>query len=109
LHTHDLFSHPTTSTPSLLSAFLPNPQAQGPLGSAFRIALKLRQQFFLFHLFGGPSGSAARRKDEELRGKAIKVLDLLQYAAELGNLDALFTLGHISLVWLACIFSQVQC
>jgi SEL1 protein len=97
-HTHDVFSQPTTTTPSLLSALLPNAQGQGPLGSAIRIALKLRQQFFLFRLFGGPSGSAARRKDEEMRGKAIKVLDLLQHSAELGNTDALFTLGQISLV-----------
>lgn len=96
-HTHNVFSQPTTTTPSLLSALLPNPQGQGPLGSALRIALKLRQQFFLFRLFGGPSGSAARRRDEEMRGKAIKVVDLLQHSAELGNLDALFTLGYISL------------
>lgn len=96
-HTHDVFSQPTTTTPSLLSALLPNPQGQGPLGSAIRIALKLRQQFFLFRLFGGPSGSAARRKDEEMRSKAIKVVDLLQHSAELGNLDALYTLGYISL------------
>ncbi|KAG0708300.1 hypothetical protein DFH29DRAFT_891824, partial [Suillus ampliporus] len=68
-HTHDVFSQPTTTTPSLLSAFLPNPQGQGPLGSAIRIALKLRQQFFLFRLFGGSR-----------------------------NMDALFTLGYISMV-----------
>ncbi|KAG0699377.1 hypothetical protein DFH29DRAFT_833834 [Suillus ampliporus] len=96
-HTHDVFSQPTTTTPSLLSALLPNPQGQGPLGSAIRIALKLRQQFFLFRLFGGPSGNAARKKDEEMRGKAIKVVDLLQHSAELGNMDALFTLGYISM------------
>lgn len=35
-----------------------------------------------------------------MRGKAIKVVDLLQHSAELGNLDALFTLGYISLVGL---------
>ena len=96
---HDIFFKPDITAPSLLSAFLPNPQGQGPLGSALRIALKLRRQFFLFRLFGGSSASAARRKDEEMRGKAIKVLDLLQYSAELGNLDAVFTLGQISLVW----------
>ncbi|OAX43674.1 HCP-like protein [Rhizopogon vinicolor AM-OR11-026] len=96
-HTHDVFSRLTTTTPSLLSALLPDPQGQGPVGSAIRIALKLRQQFFLFRLFSGPSGSAARRKDEEMRGKAIKVLDLLQHSVELGNPDALFTLGQISL------------
>ncbi|KAG2109286.1 uncharacterized protein F5147DRAFT_798359 [Suillus discolor] len=93
-HTHNIFSRPTTTTSSLLSVLLPNPQGQGPLGSAIHIALKLRQQFFLFHLFGGPSGSAARRRDEEMRGKAIKVVDLLQHSAEL---DALFMFGYISL------------
>ncbi|KAG2055636.1 hypothetical protein BDR06DRAFT_970767 [Suillus hirtellus] len=60
---------PTTTTPSLLSALLPNPQGQGPQGSAIRIALELRQQSFLFRLFGGPSGSGARRRAEEMRGK----------------------------------------
>ncbi|KAG2159106.1 uncharacterized protein EDB93DRAFT_444749 [Suillus bovinus] len=96
-HTHNVFSQPTTTTPSLLSALLPNPQGQGPLGSAIRIALKLRQQFSLFRLLSRPNGSATRRRDEEMHGKAIKVVDLLQHSAELGNLDALFTLGHISL------------
>ncbi|KAG1861942.1 hypothetical protein C8R48DRAFT_219935 [Suillus tomentosus] len=83
-HTHNVFSQPTTTTLSLLSALLPNPQGQGPLGSAIRIELRLRQQFFIFRLFGGPSGSGARRRDEEMRGKAIKVVDLLQHSAELG-------------------------
>jgi SEL1 protein len=32
-----------------------------------------------------------------MHGKAIKVVDLLQHSAELGNQDALFTLGYISL------------
>jgi len=39
------------------------------------------------------TASAVRRKDEEMRGKAIKVLDFLQYSAKLGNLDVLFTPG----------------
>lgn len=33
-----------------------------------------------------------------MRGKAIKVVDLLQHSAELGHLDALYTLAQISLV-----------
>ncbi|KAG2043750.1 hypothetical protein BDR03DRAFT_939818 [Suillus americanus] len=32
-----------------------------------------------------------------MRGQAIKVVDRLQHSVELGNLDALFTLGYISL------------
>ncbi|EGO00684.1 hypothetical protein SERLA73DRAFT_105051 [Serpula lacrymans var. lacrymans S7.3] len=102
-YTHDS-SHisPSSNTNSFLSAFLPNPQGQGPLGSAIRIAIKLRQQFWLFRVFtsigtdnGGNSG--AKKKDDEMRGKAIKVIDLLQHSAELGSQDALYTLGQISL------------
>jgi SEL1 protein len=40
----------------------------------------------------------SRRKDEEQRLKAIKVLDLLEHSIELGNTDALYTLAKISLV-----------
>lgn len=43
-------------------------------------------------------GLGSNKKDEELRGKAIKVVDLLQHSAELGNLDALYALAHVSLV-----------
>ncbi|KAG2055641.1 pseudouridine synthase [Suillus hirtellus] len=81
-HTHNVFSQPTTTTPSLLSALLPNPQGQGPLGSAIRIALRFRQQFFLFRLFGGPSGSATRRRDEEMRGKTMEVVASLPSSEE---------------------------
>lgn len=37
-------------------------------------------------------------KDEEMQRKAIKVIDLLQLSAELGNTEALFTLAYVSLV-----------
>ncbi|KAG1903232.1 uncharacterized protein F5891DRAFT_92641 [Suillus fuscotomentosus] len=94
-HTHNVFSQPTTTTPSLFSALLLNPQGQGPLGSAIRIALKLRQQFFLFRLFGGPSGSSARRGVEEMRGKTIEVVDLLQHSAELWSNHRNFFQGSI--------------
>ncbi|THH20211.1 hypothetical protein EUX98_g8629 [Antrodiella citrinella] len=38
-----------------------------------------------------------RMKEDDLTGKAVKVVDLLQHAAELGNNDALYTLAQISL------------
>ena len=86
---------------SIFSSFLPNIQGQGPIASAMRIAMKLRHQSwvpsfvttYLGREFGG-----GRKKDEEMHGKAVKVLDLLQHAAELGHNDALYTLGKISLV-----------
>ena len=43
-------------------------------------------------------GLGSKKKDDEMKGKAIKVIDLLQHSAELGNTDALFTLGLISFV-----------
>ena len=99
--THHPFSWSTGN--SFLSSFLPNPQGQGPLGSALRIAIKLRHQSwlprFLSSRFSQESGR--RRSDEELKGRAIKVMDLLQHAADLGNLDALFVLGKLSLVLLS--------
>lgn len=102
--THHPFSWSTGN--SILSSFLPNPQGQGPLGSALRIAIKLRHQSwlprFLSSRFSQESGR--RRSDEELRGRAIKVMDLLQHAADLGNLDALFVLGKLSLVLLSLSF-----
>jgi SEL1 protein len=46
----------------------------------------------------GVKNGASKGKEEELRGKAIKVIDLLQHSAELGHLDALYTLARVSLV-----------
>jgi SEL1 protein len=42
--------------------------------------------------------SKEKDRQEEQRVKAIKVVDLLQHSAELGNTDALFVLAQISLV-----------
>ncbi|KAI0062446.1 HCP-like protein [Artomyces pyxidatus] len=98
-HTPDM--PPSPSWPagnSILSSFLPNPQGQGPLGSAMRIAIKLKHQSWLPRFLSSRPDRERRRRDEELRGKAIKVVDLLQHAAELGNTDALFILGQISLI-----------
>lgn len=86
---------------SLWSALLPNIQGQGPIASAMRIALKLRHQTwipsFVTNLVGKGIGGG-RRKEEELHGKAVKVLDLLQHAAELGHTDALYALSQLYLV-----------
>lgn len=35
---------------------------------------------------------------DEIRGKVVKVKDLLQHSAELGNMEALYKLAYISLV-----------
>jgi len=85
---------------SIFSSFLPNLHGQGPIGSAVRILLKLHTSFTRVSSFFNQEslGLGPKKKDEEMRGKAIKVVDLLQHSAELGNLDALFTLAQISLV-----------
>lgn len=40
----------------------------------------------------------SRRRAEDVQGKSIKVIDLLQHAVELGSMDALYTLAQVSLV-----------
>jgi SEL1 protein len=63
--------------------------------------MKLRYQSvlpsFITRLWDKQSASS-RRRDDDLSRKAVKVLDLLQHAADLGHNDALYTLAHISLV-----------
>jgi SEL1 protein len=91
---------------SIFSSVIPNLQGQGPVATVYRIAVKL-QHYTLRRLSNSKEGLGlgSRRKDDELRGKAIKVIDLLQHSAELGNSDALFTLAKISLVrptWQCC-------
>lgn len=89
-----------TSSKSFLASLLPSIQGQGPVGSAIRIALKLHNATIrrLSGSLGADSlGLNSKRKDDELSGKAIKVVDLLEHSVELGNTDALYTLAHISL------------
>ena len=52
-------------------------------------------------LAGKEKGSSGWRREEELKGKAIKVVDLLQHSAELGNAEALYALAKLSLVRIA--------
>jgi SEL1 protein len=70
--------------PSLLHALLP-----GPLASALR----------LYQRAWPPprERKRARRRADELRGRALKALDLLQHAAALGHTDALYLLGEVAL------------
>lgn len=101
-HERSSNGYPITSyTNSVFTSLLPNIQGQGPIASAMRIVLKLRHQHWLpasVVNFVSKEVGGGRRKDEELQVKAVKVLDLLQHAAELGNTDALYTLAQISLV-----------
>ena len=63
---------------------------------------KLRQQTWLpkFLTFGGGSDRKGKTeiKAQLLQEKADKVVDLLNYAAELGHTNALYTLADVSLV-----------
>ncbi|KAI0827882.1 HCP-like protein [Trametes gibbosa] len=81
-------------------SFLPSIQGQGPIASALRILVKLKNHSWLPSAvtdYLGREFPGGRRREEEFRGKAVKVIDLLQHAAELGNADALYTLGQVSL------------
>jgi SEL1 protein len=92
---------PGTSKSSFISSFLPTLHGQGPTGSLLRIILKLYQITFgriLSMLNQDTLFSFSRERVEELKGKAIKVVDLLQHSAELGNMDAMYALAQISLV-----------
>ncbi|KAF8967950.1 hypothetical protein BDZ97DRAFT_1802104 [Flammula alnicola] len=99
-HTFDpALANGNGNSKSIFSSFLPNLQGQGPIGSVVRIVLKLHHSISRVSnvLTSEGLGLGTRKKDEEMRGKAIKVVDLLQHSAELGNMDALFTLAQLSL------------
>ncbi|KDQ19961.1 hypothetical protein BOTBODRAFT_142608 [Botryobasidium botryosum FD-172 SS1] len=87
-------THQTPPPPtSFLSALFPN--AQGPVATTIRIGYRLRQQvtnLLIPKVIRGEGKQAA-----DLSGKAVKALDLLEYAAEIGNHDALYKLAQISL------------
>jgi len=96
---------------SLLSAFLPNPQDQGPVDSVLKMLMKnyhsMRCLISALRTGQDSSGKGFRQKDEEQCTKAIKVLDLLHHSVELGSMDALYTLAKISLVSTFVFFSMV--
>ncbi|TEB38352.1 HCP-like protein [Coprinellus micaceus] len=85
---------------SIFNSFLPNFQGQGPVGSAVRIVLKLHH--LITHRVSSSFtkeglGLGSKKREEDFRAKAIKALDLLEHSTELGNTDALYTLGLVSL------------
>ncbi|KAG9008956.1 ERAD-associated protein [Tulasnella sp. JGI-2019a] len=83
--------------PAILKTLFPNDQ--GLIAKTIRAGYQIRhQQWFKFpawlsRRFGGRTG----RRREETRGRALKVIDLLEHAIELGHQDALYTLAEISL------------
>jgi SEL1 protein len=102
VHTFDpSLASGSSNTQSIFSSFLPNLQGQGPIGSAFRIILKLQQHTArrITSSFGKENLKFGyKKKEDELRDKAVKVIDLLQHSSELGNMEALYTLSQVSLV-----------
>ncbi|OCH89879.1 HCP-like protein [Obba rivulosa] len=82
------------------SSSIPGIQGQGPIASALRIFVKLANQSWLprpVTKFFGRELVGRKKRSDELYSKAIKVVDLLQHAADLGHTDALYTLGQVSL------------
>ncbi|KAA1470562.1 HCP-like protein [Dentipellis sp. KUC8613] len=88
---------PNTPGSSIISYVFPNFQGQGPVGTALRILVKLWYRFTTSRA-GKDALGGKRRRDDELRSRAIKVVDLLLHAADLGHTDALFTLAKISML-----------
>ncbi|OBZ69692.1 Protein sel-1 1 [Grifola frondosa] len=70
-----------------------------PLSKYDAHTVKLRHQSWLPHFLTGTWQGALwwEEKGRRVPWEAVKVIDLLQHAAELGNTDALYTLGQISL------------
>lgn len=91
-YTYDATSH-TSNAKALLTSVIPSLQGRGPIGSFYRILLRLQ------HRFGSSKEDTSKqRKTDEVHPKAVKVIDLLQHSAELGNMDALFMYAKICLV-----------
>ncbi|CAE6450903.1 unnamed protein product [Rhizoctonia solani] len=76
--------------PAWITSLFPNPS--GPVASTLRIVAKLRSQHWL------PSflSSRASRDEARVRHRVSRLEGLLQQSIELGNMDALYTLAHIS-------------
>lgn len=99
----DPYSQPSSPSilASILETFLPTPNQRGPIATAIRIVQRLRQQSWTINTipsFFGASSKGRNRKIDEMRGRGIKIIDLLEHAVELGNIEALYTLGRVSLV-----------
>ncbi|EJD08119.1 HCP-like protein, partial [Fomitiporia mediterranea MF3/22] len=92
---------------SLLSTLFPN--QQGPIASTIRIIYKLRHQSWLPRFLSRRLGQdgGVRKSEREMQGRALKVVDLLEHAVELGHTDALYKLAHVSLFHLSPLLHNV--
>ncbi|QRV84389.1 Sel1 domain-containing protein [Ceratobasidium sp. AG-Ba] len=92
---------PSTATPSdsdsslplWLSAFLSNPNPNGPLASTIRIVNKLRTQSWLPTFLS----TRASRDEARVRSRVLKLIGFLDKAVELGSVEALYVSAHISM------------
>ncbi|KAF8325879.1 uncharacterized protein EI90DRAFT_3146653 [Cantharellus anzutake] len=98
--------NPNQNSRSFLSYIFPNPQ--GPIASAIRIIYKLKSHNWIPRWLSGKFEGVDQNQNSKwgifrssskgvASGKVLKVIDLLQHSADLGNMDAVFTLGRISL------------
>jgi SEL1 protein len=76
------------------------PNHQGPIATAIRILGTLRQQSwlprFLAKKINGEKWSGKQLDSQKAR--AIRAIELLEFAAEAGNNNALYKLAQVSLV-----------
>jgi SEL1 protein len=83
----------------LLESLFPN--QQGPIATLIRIILKLRQQSWMpefVRVALGRDTWNAGKKREEMMSRAVKVVDLLEHAIELGHVESIYKLAQLSLV-----------
>ena len=81
-----------------MSSLFPN--HQGPIATAIRILGTLRQQswlprFLARKISGERWGS---KQSDTQKARATRAIELLEFAAEAGNTDAMFKLAQVSLV-----------
>ena len=96
-------SHP------FLSSLFPN--QQGPIASIVRIILRLKHQSWIPNVIRGRLSKDRWNTDkrrEEMEGRALKVVDLLEYAVDMGHMDALYKLAHVSLVRFTYLFLGIS-
>ena len=87
-----------TRPKSFMSSLFPN--HQGPIATAIRILGTLRQQswlprFLARKISGERWGS---KQSDTQKARATRAIELLEFAAEAGNTDAMFKLAQVSLV-----------
>ena len=80
-----------------MSSLFPN--HQGPIATAIRILGTLRQQSWLPRFLARKiSGERWGKQSDTQKARATRAIELLEFAAEAGNTDALYKLAQVSLV-----------